>query len=309
MSSFHYSLNIARRRPAARICERATWTRNATTVAGGHRFGVTLNQLACPLAISVDANQNVYVADPNNDRIVKWDHDAVRSQVVAGGHGTGNNNDQLYFPRDIAIDNEGVIYIYDHGNQRIQRWRRGASTGNTFLEHKSINCIAVDDEGSLYVLMSGEVRKWRIGEKTREVIGSGLNLARYMTVDRNGSVYVSEEYCHRVIKLDPKTKQISVVAGGSQGNGADQFNNTWGVAVDQSGSIYVSDYFNHRVMRWLRGATFGEVIAGGRGQGSQPDQLYHPADLSFDLDGNLYVVDSYNNRVQKFLIDTRSCDT
>jgi DNA-binding beta-propeller fold protein YncE len=56
-------------------------------------------------------------------------------------------------------------------------------------------------------------------------------------------------------------------------------------------------------MRWMKGATQGNIIVGGNGEGEQSNQLNGPVGLSFDRHGNLYVVDNENHRVQKFNID------
>jgi secreted PhoX family phosphatase len=56
-------------------------------------------------------------------------------------------------------------------------------------------------------------------------------------------------------------------------------------------------------MRWMKGATQGNIIVGENGQGEQSNQLNGPDGLSFDRHGNLYVVDRGNDRVQKFNID------
>jgi sugar lactone lactonase YvrE len=65
----------------------------------------------------------------------------------------------------------------------------------------------------------------------------------------------------------------------------------------------VADSGNARIMRWMKGATQGNIIVGGIGQGEQSNQLNYPIGLSFDRHGNLYVVDRGNHRVQKFNID------
>jgi DNA-binding beta-propeller fold protein YncE len=80
-----------------------------------------------------------------------------------------------------------------------------------------------------------------------------------------------------------------------------------GVVVDQLGTVYVADSGNDRIMRWVKGATEGSVIVGGKGEGGrQSDQLNGPIGLSFDRYGNLYVVDRGNHRVQKFNIDSNA---
>jgi sugar lactone lactonase YvrE len=65
----------------------------------------------------------------------------------------------------------------------------------------------------------------------------------------------------------------------------------------------VADWWNARIMRWMKGATQGNIIVGGNGEGEQSNELNEPISLSFDRHGNLYVVDYGNHRVQKFNID------
>ncbi|CAF2961181.1 unnamed protein product, partial [Rotaria sp. Silwood2] len=51
-------------------------------------------------------------------------------------------------------------------------------------------------------------------------------------------------------------------------------------------------------MRWSKGATEGQILAGGNGAGSGSHQLNEPIGLSFDRHGNLFVADYYNHRIQ-----------
>src|SRR5579863_4696477 len=50
----------------------ATAGRTYITVAGGNGSGAGANQLMYPLGIFVDASGNLYVADAENDRILKF---------------------------------------------------------------------------------------------------------------------------------------------------------------------------------------------------------------------------------------------
>ena len=56
-------------------------------------------------------------------------------------------------------------------------------------------------------------------------------------------------------------------------------------------------------MRWMKGATEGNIIVGGNGEEANPTNSIGPVGLSFDRHGNLYVVDNGNHRIQKFNID------
>ena len=83
----------------------------AIVVAGGNGDGANLNQLHNPRGIFVDKNNNLYIADSDNYRIVKWEPDAENGVVVAGGNGGGSNLNQLAFPSGVAVDSNGNIYI------------------------------------------------------------------------------------------------------------------------------------------------------------------------------------------------------
>ena len=60
-----------------------------------------------------------------------------------------------------------------------------------------------DDEGSIYIgeYADGRITKWRIGEKTGQVIASRLRQSNFLFVDRDQSVYVTGYMTHRVVKV------------------------------------------------------------------------------------------------------------
>ena len=63
--------------------------------------------------IFIDKNDNVYIADYDNNRIVKFNNDFTEFEIVAGNNGSGNNSNQLNNPQGIFVDNDGNIYIAD----------------------------------------------------------------------------------------------------------------------------------------------------------------------------------------------------
>ncbi len=105
-----------------------------------------------------------------------------------------------------------------------------------------------------------------------------------------------------------ESANISIVVNGSQdkGNSRKKLSYSYGVVVDQSDTVYVTDDGNDRIMRWMKGATQGNIIVGGNGRGEQSNQLNGPVSLSFDRHGNLYVVDYGSDRVQKSNIDANA---
>ncbi|CAF3189601.1 unnamed protein product [Rotaria sp. Silwood2] len=292
----------------------AKWSQTGVTVAGGNGLGDGTNQLNSPNGLFVDNEQNIYIADSSNHRIVEWKSDATNGTVVVGGYGRGTGDYLLDSPQDIIVDKEtDSIIIADYGNQRVVRWsRRDGKREETLISDFYSYGLTMGEQGSLYVVDSRkhEVRRYEKGGTQGKVVAGGngqgnslnqLNNPFFVFVDRERSVYVSDYGNYRVIKWKEGATQGTVVAGGQgRGNSITQLTVPRGVLVDQLETVYVADQQNHRVMRWLSGAKQGSVIIGGNGEGDKPNQLNSPICLSFDRHGNLYVVDRDNHRVQRF---------
>ncbi|CAF1124528.1 unnamed protein product [Adineta steineri] len=306
------------------------WEQNAITVAGGNGQGQELNQLNRPDGIFIDKNKNIFITDCWNHRIVEWKYNAKKGQIIAGGNGRGDRMDQLNWPTGVIVGQQThSIIIADSGNRRVIRWM---SQNQQILIHNiTCNGLAMDKNGFLYVSdgEKNEVRRWKMGEYNNEGIvvagGNGegdqlnqLSYPRFIFVDKDQSVYVSESNNNRVMKWRKDAKEGIVVAGGNdQGRNFNQLFFPEGIIVDDSGQIYVADQRNNRVMRWYEGKEKGEIVVGGYREENQSNQLNGPFDLSFDDEGNqlkrpmglsfddegnLYVADGANHRIQKFEI-------
>ncbi|CAF4072495.1 unnamed protein product, partial [Adineta steineri] len=288
------------------------WKQNAITVAGENEKGRKLNQLYSPFGIFLDKKKNIFIADYDNHRIIKWKYNAEEGQVVAGGYRERNQMDQLNSPTDVIVDQQNhSIIIADHRNRRVIQWLNQ----NQQVLINNIDCfgLAIDKHGFFYVSdwKKNEVRRWKIGENNEGIVvvgghGKGnqlnqLDFPTFIFVDQDQSVYVSDENNHRVMKWKKDAKGGRVVAGGNgRGGNLNQLSSPRGVMVDHLSQVYVADSENHRVMRWCEGKEEGDIIVGGNGGGNQSNQLSHPRGISFDDEGNLYVADCCNNRIEKF---------
>ena len=265
-----------------------------------------------PNYLHVDhGDDSIFVTDWWFDRVVKWEKGASAGRVVAGGRDRGNRSDQLGGPVGIFVDTDETLIICDGQNRRVQRVKKGASGGETILTDSSCRGIALDNQGSLYVVDWVSFRVIKYGTSAVEVVAGGngqganpnqLNNPIGLFLDRNQALYVVDRSNHCVTKWEPGAKEGIIVAGGNgQGARLNQFDSPTGVFVDTRGTVYVSDRLNHRIMRWAKDATAGTVIAGGNGAGNGTHQLNGGFDLAFDRHGNLYVSDAGNFRVQAFM--------
>lgn len=85
-------------------------------------FGTTgsnLNQMYGPAGFDMDSNQNFYIADTFNCRILFWPRNASSGVIIAGGVcGSGIMN--LDYPADVYVhQSAGKMYVADRGNHRI----------------------------------------------------------------------------------------------------------------------------------------------------------------------------------------------
>ncbi|CAF1541904.1 unnamed protein product [Rotaria sp. Silwood1] len=168
------------------ICSTATWSENATTVAGGNGGGDALNQLDNAADLFLDSrNNNVYVADYSNSRIVEWAPGALAGKIVAGGNGNGSASNQLHHPTAVFVDENNNIYIADDGNDRVQKWAKGAMSGQTVIGQHGVGpgnnqfnkCwgLYVDQRGNIYLsdYNNHRVMKWDVGATTGIVVAGG----------------------------------------------------------------------------------------------------------------------------------------
>ncbi|CAF4635859.1 unnamed protein product, partial [Rotaria sp. Silwood2] len=249
---------------SAHIHPNARWQQNGLTVAGGNGYRNGINQIYNPLGLYVDDDQTIYVADMSNHRIVEWKWGATSGQVVAGRNGQGSGAHQLSYPRDVIVEKErDSLIISDRSNNRLVRWpRRNGTSGETIISN--INCVG-------------------------------------LTMDENGSVYVTDNGKAEVRRYRRGESQGTVVAGGNgSGNRLDQLSSPHYAFIDRDHSVYVSDWDNHRVMKWVKGAKQGIVVAGGQGQGNGLIQLSCPQGVVVDQLGTVYVADWENDRIMRW---------
>ncbi|CAF4017507.1 unnamed protein product, partial [Rotaria sp. Silwood1] len=94
---------------------------------------------------------------------------------------------------------------------------------------------------------------------------------------------------------------VTVAGENRQGNGINKLSFPLGLYVDDDQTVYVADGANHRIVEWKRGATSGQVVAGGNGQGSEDHQLYNPTDVIIDKErDSLIICDTSNRRVVRW---------
>jgi sugar lactone lactonase YvrE len=114
------------------------WLPGATsgiTVAGITGYCATgLNQLCSPIALMVDNNQNMYIVDKGNSRILQWKIGASSGTIIAGNGTSGTQATQLNSPNRINFDSSGSLYVADTLNNRIQKYLISCRKFNLYID-------------------------------------------------------------------------------------------------------------------------------------------------------------------------------
>lgn len=96
---------------------------NGTVVAGMGGFGNGFDQFGGTMrGIFVDKNDNLYVADRSNDRIMLWPKNSKNGTIIAGNGTSGSSPNLLNTPFTMWVDSMSNIFINDFDGQRVIRW-------------------------------------------------------------------------------------------------------------------------------------------------------------------------------------------
>ena len=242
-----------------------------------------------PYAIAVDTTGSVYIADSNNNRVLK--------ETLSGGAYTESEiGSGLNSPAQIAIDGSGNVYIADSGNGRVVKETLNAGVySQTVVNsgYSSPNGVAVDGDGNVYVadtLNDRVLKLTLIGNSYTQAVlpASGLSTVFGLAVDGAGNVYIADTGNDRVVKETPSGTSYtqSVVASG--------LNDPFGVAVDGFGDVFISQFYASyiREERPAAAGQYSETVPPTTG-------LNAPYGIAVDGLGNVYVSDVGNEQVYK----------
>lgn len=268
--------------------------------------GTAPGQFNKPRSVTVDADDNFYVADmtgrvqkldPQGRFLRQWQmpitdlgkpkglcrdragnvvvvephyqhvsHFRPDGQLVAKWGVSGTNAGQLRMPRAVAVNSHGEFYLPEYGV--VERVQRFAGTNGTFL-----NSFGHAGTGP--------------GE---------FNRAEGIAVDAQDRVYVADSCNHRIQVFDREGKFLREF--GRPGAGPGELSYPYDVGVDAAGRVYVCEFGNSRVQVFDAAGLPLEIIGG---PGAEPGRFNNPWGLALDSHGNLYVADALNHRVQKLL--------
>ena len=269
-----------------------------TTVAGSGVSGfsgdggpATMAAFWGPSGVAADKNNNLYIADNDNNRIRKVDAITGIITTVAGngsyafaGDGGPAISASLKAPTGVAIDAGGNIYIADYYNQRIRKVDALTGVITTIAGNGSVG----------------------FGGDGGPAVSANIWLPTGVAVDAGNNVYIADWANHRIRKVDALTGVITTIAGngvaGFSGDGSlaisAELNQPYGISLDAGRNLYIADYVNNRIRKVAAGTGIISTVAGSGNQGYNGDglsglstNLTAPTGVTIDIFGNLYIAD------------------
>lgn len=208
-----------------------------TTVAGsggnGYEDGVgTSAKFNYPLGFAIDAADNIYVADSENNRIRKVTPAGVVStlagQAIFGFNDGVGASAQFRTPSSILVHENGDLYVGDLNNHRIRK---------------------VTPEGVV-----STVTGVAAGDSDGDLATARYRGPSGMVKDSDGNIFVADYANNRIRKITP-TGMVSTIAGTSamgyeDGDGATAaFNGPVDIIIDKNGDLYITDSKNYRIRK------------------------------------------------------------
>jgi len=244
-----------------------------------------------PYQLAIDAGQNLYVSDFNNNVVRQITPSGVVSTFAGTGVQGSLNGDKAAStfdnPEGLVFDPSGNMYISDRGNSTVRK-------------------IDVNGQVSTFAVLNG-------GAPPASP-DAGLG---FLSADVSGNLYFGNT--DQVEANAPASNPTVIAGSGSPGfadgkGNAALFFGADGITADAIGNIYIADTYNNRI-RTINKAGMVSTLAGEGGNGGNNDGVgssatfFHPLGLAVDPTGNyLYVADKGNNLIRATTITGYAID-
>ena len=256
-----------------------------------------VSSLSAPFGVAVDQAANLYVADLDNNRVIRFPAgtstpDQVWGQpdfasVVCNQGNSAPDATTLCRPSSVAVDAQGNLYVLDSGNYRVVRFPAGSFTADRQWGRKSFTDNDIGGVSDQLLFDEG-----------------GMNappLNQGIALDGKGNLYVDDTSSNRVLRFLAGSTTADMVWGQPDftsntpnhgGVSAASLSMPSGLAVDAKGNVFVSDLQNERVLRFPAGSTTADWVWGEPNLTSGPtgrNRYAAPEGLATDSAGRLYV--------------------
>ena len=277
-------------------------TRRFRSVLSFGQYGESAGMLNVPCGVAVNGNDEIAVAESNNNRISVFRSDGTHLRSFGR---KGQNNGEFNYPTGVAFDSLGNVLVADCFNHRVQGFD---GTGNFLrkfgekgiLDHQlsypeglSVNCksdIIVADKGDKVIKIFSSS-----GEYLRKFGGAGSLVKPYHCI-QHGQYFIVSDYGDHSIKVFNLEGEI-IATFGKQGSKDGELNRPYYLSVNKEGLLMVCGERNHRVQVF---ELSGKFVTKFGSKGSESGEFRNPVCTANIGDGRIVVCDTNNSRIQLF---------
>jgi predicted membrane-bound mannosyltransferase/DNA-binding beta-propeller fold protein YncE len=288
--------------------------------------------LNAPRAIAAGRDEDLYVADSRNHRIL---HIASDGSLL---HEWGTFADlqmgeapigTFYEPWGVAVGPDGSVYVSDTWNHRVQKftkdgkpikmWGKYGQPLPELPESKSSfwgpRGIAVNADGHVFVADTGNKRIVVFdedGNYLTEFGTAGLEPGQFdepvgLAVADDGTVYVADTWNQRVQSFIPSEdgmfyspfQQWDVNAWSGVNGNIQSLDNKPLIAVSKDKHVFITDPEGYRVIEFT---DTGEFVRTWGDYGVGVDEIGLAAGVTVDENGFVWVTDAGNNRILRYTL-------
>jgi DNA-binding beta-propeller fold protein YncE len=256
-----------------------------------------------PMAVVVNKDGVIYVADPGSKGVHRFDPVKGRYDLIRMGGGK-----PLLSPVGLTVATEGEVYITDSLLDQVFVIKPGSKKALPFPLKEKIEQptgIAFDKmKRYLYIVDTGahQIKVFGMDGTLYKAFGhrgTGDGEFNYPTLiwidDNPGRIFVTDSLNFRIQIFDEDGKFIEKF--GKLGDATGDMSRPKGVATDRFGHIYVVDSVFHTVQVFNLS---GEFLLNFGSQGQGLGEFWLPTGIFIGENETIYVADSHNKRIQVF---------
>ena len=263
--------------------------------------------------IFIDKDENVYIADTSNARVIKCDATGklIRNYVLPASHLIPSNFN--YSPIKVAVDHKGYVYILSSGSYY------GAilySPEDVFLGFYGSNDVPATFTQALTTLWN---RLFMTNKKRSTMQRTLPYTFSDLWVDEKGFIYTvtgntaTGNKTGQIKRLNPGgsnvLKESDATSFIDEGLGMDPIQkkprnqNLIGIAADENGFMYTVDETYGRIFVYDKECTMISAFGGGIKNGTQDGTFYIPSSIAYNkFNQDVVITDSSQNTVTVFNI-------
>lgn len=260
-------------------------------------------------ALSIDLNGNIYLADTNNNRIVKFDHEGEFIKTIGG---FGWEKEEFDSPIDICAKSSLDILVADHNNHRIERYDKDMNYISSYYSDESLDAslqfaypagVAISIHGEIILIDSENKRLLKINSFGQPEMSFGafsegkgkLNDPLQIDIGANDRIFVSDESSAAVLVFDYFGNYLTHIGEGL-------LSRPRGIFIDEQDRLWIADKEQKSIFVF---STSGELILQFSGNQNSVVTIDDPVDI-VTYKNRVYVLN--DNKIQVFELINNSTE-